>query len=45
MINDKSEIEQLGVAKRDIKKGEEITMDYRTFDESCANNEKEYLKG
>ena len=37
--------EQFGVANRDIKKGEEITMDYRTFDKGCVNSEKEFLKG
>ena len=45
MINDTRETEQVWVAERDIKKGEEITMDYRTFDRGCANSDKGYLKG
>lgn len=42
-VNVKGEIEKVARAKRDIKKGEELTIDYRTFDKSDASSDKEYL--
>jgi SET domain-containing protein len=38
-----SETEKVARALRDIKKGEELTIDYRQFDEADANSTREYL--
>lgn len=38
------ETEKIARAKRNIKKGEELTIDYRTFDKDSAASDKEYLK-
>ena len=39
----KGEVEKIARAKRDIKKGEELTIDYRTFDKEDATGDKGYL--
>jgi SET domain-containing protein len=38
------ETEKVARAKRDVKRGEEMTIDYRTFDKNDATSNKEYLK-
>ena len=40
----KGEVEKIARAKRDIKKGEELTIDYRTFDREDAMSKRDYLK-
>lgn len=37
-------IETYGVANRDIKKGEEILVNYTTFDQADENSDEAYLK-
>lgn len=39
-----NEPEAIAVASKDISKGEEMTVDYRSFDQSSVNSNKEYLK-
>jgi len=36
--------EKVAIAKRDIKKGEEMTIDYRTFDQADAVSPQSYLQ-
>ena len=38
------EPEKLGVANRDIEKGEELLVNYRAFDADDENSQEEYLK-
>ncbi len=43
-ISIEGEQEKVARAKRNIKKGEELTIDYRGFDKNDAVSNKEYLK-
>lgn len=38
------EVEKVAIALRDIKKGEELTIDYRSFDKNDANSKGDYLQ-
>ncbi len=39
------EQEKVAIANRDIKKGEELAIDYRVIDKADATSNKEYLEG
>lgn len=43
IIQTNGELEVLGVANRDIEKGEEMLINYRTFDTRDENSKEEYL--
>jgi len=38
------EIEKVAMTTRNIKKGEELTIDYRSFDKNDANSKRDYLQ-
>jgi SET domain-containing protein len=43
-VIEEGQIEMVAKAKRDIKKDEELTIDYRTIDKSDETSSEEYLK-